>query len=378
MDDRVLTERMEGISPFDDATIIHTSGTSGIPKGVILSHCQVLENAHSHVRYLGLTSGDRLCLTPPMFHAFGCIGSVLSAMLAGAALVCYAKTGRACLLDLLRQERCTILCSVPTVYVRLIKEIREKERDLSGLSLRLCVTAGAPCPENTLRDIKQVMGAGAVVVMYGMTEAGPGITSTSVDDTLAVTVSTVGRFWPGVTGQIRDMSTGEVLGPGQTGELCIKSYSIMKGYYNNPEETRQAVDSGGWLHTGDIGELSKDGLLTLKGRCKDLIIRGGENLSPVEIENFIRGYEPVEDVAVVGAPDEQYGEMVYAFIRPKPGAQVTLEELTKWCRGRIATIKIPQKIEITDHFPVSATGKISKGQLRGMAKERLRQEERRE
>ena len=181
----------------------------------------------------------------------------------------------------------------------------------------------------------------------------------------------MGRLWPGVTGRIQDLTTGRVLGPGQAGELCIKSYGVMKGYYNNPEETEKAVDREGWLHTGDIASLSEDGLLTLKGRCKDLIIRGGENISPREIEDFIRNYEPVEDVAVVGAPDEQYGELVYAFIRPKEGAVVTKEGLRNWCRGKIATIKIPQEIELTDHFPISATGKISKGQLRSLAREHL-------
>lgn len=370
-EDRVLEERMAMIHPCDDATMIHTSGTSGMPKGVVLTHCQVIENANSHVEYMGLSVHDRLCMTPPMFHAFGCIGSVLSSMLAGSALICYEKTDRVCLLDLLRLESCTVLCSVPTVYIRLIKAIKEGKADLSDLSIRLCVTAGAPCPEHTLREMKQVMGAGAVLVMYGMTEAGPGISSTSADDRLEVTVATVGRFWPGVTGQIRDLATGQVLAPGQKGEVCIQSYGVMKGYYNNPQETEKAVDSHGWLHTGDIGVLSEDGLLSLKGRCKDLIIRGGENISPKEIEDFIRNYEPVEDVSVVGAPDQQYGEMVYAFIRPKPGAVVTKQGLTDWCRGRIATIKIPQEIEIIDHFPISATGKISKGQLRDMARKRM-------
>ena len=371
MGDSLLKERMKAVRPFDDATIIHTSGTSGVPKGVMLNHYQILENAWIHVQYLGLEKEDRLCMTPPMFHSFGCVGSVLSSMMAGAALVCYEKTDRICLLEMLRKERCTVLCSVPTVYIRLIREMREGKAGREDLCLRLCVTAGAPCPEHTLRDMKRVMGAEAAVVMYGMTEAGPGISSTSMDDSLETAVSTVGRLWPGVTGRIQDLTTGRVLGPGRAGELCIKSYGVMKGYYNNPEETEKAVDREGWLHTGDIASLSEDGLLTLKGRCKDLIIRGGENISPREIEDFIRNYEPVEDVAVVGAPDEQYGELVYAFIRPKEGAVVTKEGLRNWCRGKIATIKIPQEIELTDHFPISATGKISKGQLRSLAREHL-------
>ena len=195
----------------------------------MLNHCQILENAWIHVQYLGLEKEDRLCMTPPMFHSFGCVGSVLSSMMAGAALVCYEKTDRICLLEMLRKERCTVLCSVPTVYIRLIREMREGKAGREDLCLRLCVTAGAPCPEHTLRDMKRVMGAEAAVVMYGMTEAGPGISSTSMDDSLETAVSTVGRLWPGVTGRIQDLTTGRVLGPGRAGELCIKSYGVMKG-----------------------------------------------------------------------------------------------------------------------------------------------------
>lgn len=383
LEDRILNERMEELHPFDEATIIHTSGTSGVPKGVVLQHFQLLENAWSHVQYMKLKKEDRLCMTPPMFHSFGCVGSVLSSMLAGAALICYEKTERNCLLDMLRKEHCTVLCSVPTVYIRLIHELREEGtagedtvgKDAAGeeLCLRLCVTAGAPCPENVLKDIKAVIGAGAVMVMYGMTEAGPGISSTAIDDSLEMTVSTAGRLWPGVEGKILDLADGRELEPGQAGELCIKSYGVMKGYYKDPEENARAIDREGWLHTGDIAALSEDGILTLKGRCKDLIIRGGENISPKEIEDFIRQYEPVEDVAVVGAPDEQYGELVYAFIRPKKGKIVTGEEIRQWCKGRIATIKIPQEIELTECFPVSATGKIAKGKLRSLAREHLEQ-----
>lgn len=223
MGDSLLKERMKAVRPFDDATIIHTSGTSGVPKGVMLNHCQILENAWIHVQYLGLEKEDRLCMTPPMFHSFGCVGSVLSSMMAGAALVCYEKTDRICLLEMLRKERCTVLCSVPTVYIRLIREMREGKAGREDLCLRLCVTAGAPCPEHTLRDMKRVMGAEAAVVMYGMTEAGPGISSTSMDDSLETAVSTVGRLWPGVTGRIQDLTTGRVLGPGRAGELCIKA-----------------------------------------------------------------------------------------------------------------------------------------------------------
>jgi fatty-acyl-CoA synthase len=216
-------------------------------------------------------------------------------------------------------------------------------------------------------DLKELLGVKSVITMYGMTEAGPGITSSSPEDSLDVVVSSAGRLWPGVQARIRDLDTGEEAAPGTAGEICVKSPSIMKEYYKDPEETRKAIDENGWLHTGDVGLLNEEGLLILKGRCKDLIIRGGENLSPREIEDFLRLHENIEDAAVVGAPDEPLGEMVFAFLKMKPGTSITLAELEDWCKGKIATIKIPRACRILEEFPVSATGKVAKGQLRKMA-----------
>lgn len=369
MDDRLLKERMGSISPFDDATIIHTSGTSGEPKGVLLTHSQLLENAWSHVQAMRLNREDRLCMTSPMFHSLGCIGCALTTEMAGGTLICFGWLESADLLALIREERCTVFCSVPTVFIRLIALVRESGKEKETTSLRLCVTAGAPCPKQTLIDMKDVLGASHVFTMYGMTEAGPGIASTTLEDSLETVVSTVGRPWPGVTCRIRSLETGKVLGLGEKGEICVKSYGVMKGYYNNPEETRKAIDEDGWLCTGDIGILNEDGTLLLRGRCKDLIIRGGENISPKEVEEFLCGHESILEAAVVGAPDEQYGEMVFAYVRLKAGRKMEKEELIRWCRGKIATIKIPQEIEFVDSFPVSDTGKIAKRLLRQWAAE---------
>lgn len=370
LDDKPLRERMRSVTPFDEATIIHTSGTSGEPKGVLLTHGQVLENAWTHVQCMRLTCEDRLCMTSPMFHSLGCIGCAVTTNLAGGTLICVDRLECSDLLDLIRQERCTVFCSVPTVFIRLISLVKERGVQKELTALRLCVTAGAPCPKHTLLDMQRVLGASHVLTMYGMTEAGPGITSTSLEDSLDTVVSTVGRLWPGVTCQIRDLETGEVRRPGEEGEICIKSYGVMKGYYNNPGETSKAIDEEGWLHTGDIGILREDGYLLLRGRCKDLIIRGGENISPKEVEEFLCSHEAVLEAAVVGAPDEQYGEKVYAYIRLRPGKSLSREALTQWCKGKIATIKIPQEMEFVDSFPVSDTGKTAKGLLRQWAAEK--------
>lgn len=365
--DQALSARRSMVRPTDDASIIHTSGTSGVPKGVLLTHAQLMENAWNHRQSLNLTGEERFCMTPPMFHALGCVGSVITMMVAGGTLVCFGSSSNEELYQVLLRERCTVLCSVPTIFVRLVELVKSRGGLPEGWKLRLCITAGAPCGTQTLADMKQVLGARHVVVMYGMTEAGPGIAGTAPGDFLEILTGTVGRFWPGVQGQIRSLEDGHVLGPGQKGEICVKSYSVMREYYRNPEETRKAVDAEGWLHTGDIGSLSADGYLSLHGRCKDLIIRGGENISSREIEEFLRTNDTVEDAAVVGAPDTEYGEAIYAFVIAEKGSRVSEALLKDWCRGRIATIKIPQRILVVEAFPATATGKTAKGELRRMA-----------
>lgn len=367
MDDDILEERRKQVTPFDPASIIHTSGTGGVPKGVLLEHGQLIESAFSHVKYLEVKENDRFCVVPPMFHSLGCIGSVLTTLLKGACVICFSNVEIGELFEILKNEKCTILSSVPTIFVRLMNLIKENELDCSGLSVRVCTTAGAACPKNVLREMQTILGAESVISMYGMTEAGPGITSTSSFDNMDTVERTVGRFWPGVEWKIRDLCTGKTLGYGEKGEICIKGFGVMKGYYNNPKGTESAIDADGWLHTGDIGVVSEDGLVSLKGRCKDLIIHGGENISPKEVEEFLCKYEAIEEAAVIGVPNEEFGENVFAFVKVRNGYTLDEEVVKSWCRGKIATMKIPQNILVLDEIPLTATGKVAKAELRKMA-----------
>lgn len=367
IDDNVLTERSCQVLPEDPASIIHTSGTGGVPKGVIMKHAPLIESAYSHVQYLEIRETDRFLASPPMFHSLGSIGSVLTTLLGGGCIICFSRADEEILFEILEEEKCTVLCSVPTIFIRLINMIKEKKMDCSRLQVRVCTTAGSACPTYILREMKTVLGASSVISMYGMTEAGPGITSTASDDSMHTIETTVGYFWPGIKWKIQDLTTGESLDFCRKGEICVKGFSVMKEYYNNPEETAKAVDEDGWLHTGDIGIVSEDGLVSLEGRCKDLIIHGGENISPKEIEEFLCNYEAVMDAAVVGIPNEEFGENVCAFVTLKAGYTLDPEEVKTWCRGKIATMKIPQYIHVLDEIPINAMGKVAKSQLRELA-----------
>ncbi len=370
MDPGLLAEREKSIDPLNTATILHTSGSSGIPKGVMLSHAQLIENALSHVKKMGLTEEDRFCMTSPMFHALGCIGSVLASMEAGCTLVFHGSVRCTALLDVLRKEQCTVLSSVPTIFIRLLEDAREKEK-FQDIPLRLCVTAGASCPGWVFRGLLEKAGVDQVLSMYGMTEAGPGISSMTIRTAEECERIPGGEPWPGVKVQIRRPSDGKVLDRGESGEICVRSYSVMQGYYGRPEETARAVDPDGWLHTGDMGCLSEEGRIFLSGRCKDLIIRGGENISPGEIETLLCRMEQVEEAAVVGAPDPQLGETVFAFLRLKTGETLTLDQLRSWCQGKIATIKIPEGMAVVKEIPVKASGKADKAFLREQAKRQI-------
>ena len=365
-DREILRQRKEEISPLDTVTIIHTSGSSGKPKGVLLTHAQLIESAWSHVEKMHLTPEDRFYMTSPMFHALGCIGSALASMTVGSTLVFHGFARCESLLSLLEQEQCTVFSSVPTVYLRLL-ELAQGEQWRGRLPLRLCITAGAPCPEKVFAGLAEVFGVREVLTMYGMTEAGPGITSVTIRPDTRPEDLAAGELWPGVEAQIRDVFTGRLLPSGEKGEICIRSFGVMQGYYKNPEETRRALDTDGWLHTGDMGYLSPEGRLFLTGRCKDLIIRGGENISPGEVEEFLRQNPQVEDAAVVGVPDPQYGEKVFAFVKAAQGEHICPAELAGWCRGKIATIKIPEFIVQLETFPETASGKVDKKELKKQA-----------
>ncbi len=375
----ILEERKRTVDPLSPVTIIHTSGSSGKPKGVLLTNAQLIESALSHVEKMRLIREDRFYMTSPMFHALGCIGSALASMMAGSTLVFHGTARCDSLLPILEEEKCTVLSSVPTVYLRILDLAGGDRTWRERVPLRLCITAGAPCPVKVFEGLKESFGVEEVLTMYGMTEAGPGISSTSIRTLAQAENPGGGTLWPGVKAQICALSRGEegslgssllqrpVLGTGEIGEICIKSFGVMVGYYKNPEETAKALDREGWLHTGDMGYLAPDGTLFLTGRCKDLIIRGGENISPGEVEEFLRKNPQVEDAAVVGVPDPQYGELVFAFIKAAPGIRISPPELAGWCRGKIATIKIPQFMTQVDAFPETGSGKVDKKELKKRA-----------
>lgn len=365
-----LEERQRAVTPFDDATIIHTSGTGGLPKGALLAYGQLIENAWGIAMRLGLSDNDRFCLQAPMFHILGSIGCIMTVLMGMGTLILHERPKRETLLSLLRQERCTILCSVTTIFVRLVRLMEKLGENREMLFLRQCVTAGASCPRQTVMDMKQVLGVDSVVIMYGMTESGPAISTTLPEDSMETVCSTVGGIMPGVSCRIIDPLTGQEADWGEDGEICVRGYGIMKEYYNNPKETGEIIDRDGWLHTGDMGAMKKDGNLIFKGRYKDIIIRGGENISAGEVEDFLRSHADISDAAVVGVPDEEYGENVYAFVCLKQGKSLEKEQLLRWCRGKIASVKIPQEIEFVESIPVSATGKLQKDKLRELARQK--------
>ena len=367
LSDRLLEERSKSIDMDQVASIIHTSGSSGTPKGVPLTHRQMMLNALEHVHYMKMTSEDRLCITAPLFHSLGCIGSMLTTLVAGATMILFDDLRHDGLAELLRKEKCTIMCCVPTILLRLMHYVEEQE-NTGEIQMRLCVIAGATCPEEVFRHASEVLHIDHFMVMYGMTEAGPGISSTDLEDSLYTVATTVGRFWPLVDWKIRDLATGITLGDNQVGEICIKGPCVMNGYIHNRIENEKTFEDG-WLRTGDLAIVDHEGVIHLKGRCKDIIIRGGENISPKEIEEFLRQNPKIQDACVVGVPNREFGESVYAFLILTPGEQLSLEELRSESRGKISTIKIPEEIEIVHHFPLTGSGKIAKEELKKLAAE---------
>lgn len=360
-----LKERMCSVSSRDAATVIHTSGTTGTPKGVVLRHSALAENAAEHVKQLQITPDDVIFMPVPMFHAFGCIGSAYTAFIAGATLVCADRPKPDKIMQLLNAEKCTVMLAVPSLYIALIDYITNNNLDTSGLCLHNCVMAGAKCSEKTINELRDVLHIKDVLIMYGMTEAGPGVTGTSPGDSIEVKTNTVGKPWPGVEVMLQDKF---VNGDGmECGEICVRGYNVMVGYYKDPFETSKSIDMDGWLHTGDIGCIRDDGNLMICGRIKDVIIKNGENISPSEIEEILLAHEKIAEVFVVGAQDYRFGEAIFAFIRLKADCTLTEQEVLEFCKKNMATIKIPQHVEFVESYPVSATGKVLRRELRVIA-----------
>lgn len=364
-----LEERFQCLDPGDVINIQYTSGTTGFPKGVMLTHNNVVNNAQLVGEYIHLTEHDRLCIPVPFFHCFGCVMSTLASVLRGATMVVLEQFEPGLVLQTVQDEKCTALQGVPTMFIAELNHPDFGEFELS--SLRTGIMAGSICPIEVMKKVINDMGAREITICYGQTESSPVITQTSTDDSIEKRVSTVGKPHPNVEVKIIDPVTGDEVKNGTPGELCARGYLIMKGYYNNPEATHAAIDHEGWLHTGDIAVMDEDGYIDITGRIKDMVIRGGENIYPREVEEFLYEHPQIQDVQVVGVPDEKYGEELMAWVILKEGASVTEEELRAYCKGKISYHKIPKYIQFTDEYPMTASGKIQKFRLRELSQAQL-------
>jgi fatty-acyl-CoA synthase len=347
----------------------YTSGTTGFPKGVMLTHSNILNNGQAIGDRQRFTEQDRVCLPVPLFHCFGCVLGVMAAVTHRATMVMLEAFDPLLVLAAVQKERATAVYGVPTMFIAELSHPMFPMFDLT--SLRTGIMAGSPCPIETMKQVMSRMHCPEITIAYGLTEASPVITQTSTDDLPEVRASTVGKVQPHIEVRIVDPQTGEGCAVGQPGELCCRGYNVMKGYYRNPEATAEAVDADGWLHSGDLATVDADGYYRITGRIKDMIIRGGENVYPREVEELLHTMPGVLDAQVVGVPDARYGEAVGAFIRLAPGAGLREEDVREFCRSRAARYKCPAHVFFVDGYPLTASGKVQKYKLRELAKERL-------
>jgi fatty-acyl-CoA synthase len=359
-----LAEIGETLSPDDAINIQYTSGTTGFPKGATLSHRNILNNGFFVGEGIDYTHDDRICIPVPFYHCFGMVMGNLGATTHAATMVIPAPAFDPLLtLKAVAEERCTSLYGVPTMFIAELNLANFDDFDLS--SLRTGIMAGSPCPEETMKQVIERMGADQVSICYGMTETSPVSAQTSVDDSVERRVSTIGRVHPHLEVQIVDPETGIVLPRGETGEFCTRGYSVMLGYWNEPEKTAETIDQDGWLHTGDLGVMDDAGYLNITGRIKDVILRGGENIYPREIEEFLLRHPDILDVQVIGVPDERYGEEVMAWVRMKPDVEALDSDAVRaYSTGKLAHYKIPRYVLVVDEFPMTITGKVRKVEMR--------------
>ncbi|MGW7100930.1 AMP-binding protein [Streptomyces sp. NPDC054838] len=366
-DPAVLAGAQAALSPDDPVNIQYTSGTTGFPKGATLSHHNILNNGFFVGELCHYTEQDRVCVPVPFYHCFGMVMGALACTSHGAALVIPAPSFEpAATLAAVEAESCTSLYGVPTMFIAELADPDFASYDLS--SLRTGIMAGSPCPVEVMKEVIDRMGMTEVSICYGMTETSPVSTQTRADDSVARRVSTVGRVGPHLEVKIVDPSSGRTVPRGAPGELCTRGYSVMLGYWGEPERTAEAVDAARWMHTGDLAVMDDDGYLSITGRIKDMVIRGGENVYPREIEEFLHGHPDVLDVQVIGVPDAKYGEELMAWIRMREGAEpLTAEAVRAYCAGRLAHFKIPRYVHVVDEFPMTVTGKIRKVEMRETA-----------
>jgi fatty-acyl-CoA synthase len=360
--DELLDERMNSLEPDDVINMQYTSGTTGFPKGVMLTHTNLVNNAANIAACMDLTHKDRMCIPVPFFHCFGCVLGTMACVSVGATMVPVQEFDVLSVLQAVQNEKCTALHGVPTMFISELNHPEFEQFDLS--SLRTGIMAGSPCPTEVMKAVTEKMGAKEITIVYGQTESSPGITQTRTKDPIELRVSTVGRALPNVEVKIIDPVTNQEVPFGVQGELCTRGYHVMKGYYQNPDATNEAIDQDGWLHTGDLAVMDENGYCKITGRLKDMIIRGGENIYPREIEEFLYTHPKVLDVQIIGIPDEKYGEEVMAWIRLREEETATPEEIREYCEGKISHFKIPRYIEFCTEFPMTASGKIQKFKLR--------------
>ncbi len=363
LDHTPLRKIGEETSCHDVVNMQYTSGTTGFPKGVLLTHHNILNNGKATGEFMKYTNNDKLLVCVPMFHCFGCVLALCAVITHGATMVMLEDFDALKVLESVHNERCTILYGVPTMF---IAELNHPEFDKFNLSsLRTGIMAGAVCPIETMNAVMDRMNC-RVISIYGLTESSPGMTGSSIEDTTEVRSTTVGRPFPSIDVQIIDHESGEVLPAGKQGEVCCKGWNVMRGYYNNPGATAEVIDSDGYLHSGDLGMVDENGYFHITGRIKEMIIRGGENIYPREIENFLFNVEGLKGVEVVGLPSPKYGEQVAAFITVKDGYTITVTDIEEFCKGRIARYKVPRYIFFIEEFPMTASGKIQKYRLRDL------------
>lgn len=367
--DTQLKKRQQSLDPDDVINMQYTSGTTGFPKGVMLTHYNILNNAYYVGETLGLTEQDRMCIPVPFFHCFGCVLSTLNCVVHGSAMIPIEIFDAEKVLAAVEKERCTALQGVPTMFIAELRHHNFEKYDIS--SLRTGIMAGASCPIEVMVEVMSNMNMKEITIAYGLTESSPVLTQTRRNDPVQKRVETVGKALPEIEVKIIDPETGEDLPANEPGELVARGYGIMKGYYKMPDKTAETIENG-WLHTKDLAVKDDQGYFSIQGRIDDMIIRGGENVYPREIEEYLYTNEKIHDVAVVGVPSEKYGEEVCAFIKLIDGAEATEEEIKDYCKQGISRFKIPKYIIFTDEFPMTASGKIRKIELRDIAKDRLK------
>ncbi|MDQ4092456.1 MAG: AMP-binding protein [Actinomycetota bacterium] len=363
-DASLLANQQAQLSPDDPINIQYTSGTTGFPKGATLSHHNILNNGYFVGELCGYTEADRVCVPVPLYHCFGMVMGNLAASSHGACLVYPAPSFEpAATLSAVAQERCTSLYGVPTMFIAMLADTGFESHDLS--SLRTGIMAGSPCPVEVMKQVVERMGMTEVTICYGMTETSPVSTQTRANDTLDRRVSTVGRVHPHLEVKIIDPDTGLTVPRGTPGELCTRGYSVMLGYWGQPDPTAEVIDQARWMHTGDVAVMDPEGYLNITGRIKDMVIRGGENVYPREIEEFLYTHPDILDAQVIGVPDERYGEELCAWVRLRPGApELTADALRDYATGKLAQYKIPRYVHVVHEFPMTVTGKVRKVEMR--------------